>query len=178
MHQHLDRLFMDERPRFLLQARISRIESGDTDLKVSTLFRLARAFGLDPVLVPRRKMPTVKAIIRNALPEMISARDPAWRKFMRQAQDSVSGDFTWIDYAQIRASLRDLDRLGSFVDGNFATMIDRRTLDAWLLRATVAFSPAVPSLPFIAEWILATSPATEDTCRDRSTGIACRIADR
>jgi len=47
------------------QARISKIENGETDPKVSTLIEIARTLGLEIVLVPLKHLPAVKAIIRH-----------------------------------------------------------------------------------------------------------------
>lgn len=45
------------------QARVSNIENGETDLRLSTLIEFARALDLEFVLVPRQKVPAVRAII-------------------------------------------------------------------------------------------------------------------
>jgi len=45
------------------QAQISRIESGQVDLRFSTLVALANALDLEVTLVPRRAMPAVKSVI-------------------------------------------------------------------------------------------------------------------
>ena len=49
----------------LPQGHISRIEAGEVDLKLSSLVGLARALDLEPMLVPRRQIKTVDAIIRS-----------------------------------------------------------------------------------------------------------------
>ena len=56
------------------QSHISKIESGATDLRLSTLVELARALDYELVLVPRKLLPAVEAIVsRNqiihAIPE-------------------------------------------------------------------------------------------------------------
>jgi transcriptional regulator with XRE-family HTH domain len=48
------------------QSHISKIESGGTDLRLSSLIELARALDYELVLVPRKLLPTVEAIVRNA----------------------------------------------------------------------------------------------------------------
>lgn len=45
------------------QARISKIENGETDPRFSTLIEMARALDLELVLVPRRHLPAVNGII-------------------------------------------------------------------------------------------------------------------
>lgn len=45
------------------QARVSKIENGETDPRLSTLIELVRSLDLDLVLVPRRYLPAVNAII-------------------------------------------------------------------------------------------------------------------
>jgi transcriptional regulator with XRE-family HTH domain len=48
------------------QSHISKIESGGTDLRLSSLVELARALDHDVVLVPRKLLPAVEAVVRNA----------------------------------------------------------------------------------------------------------------
>ena len=48
------------------QARVSTIENGDVDLRLSTLIEFARALDLDLMLIPRRHVPAVTAIIAEA----------------------------------------------------------------------------------------------------------------
>lgn len=45
------------------QARISRIENGETDARLSTVIELARALDLELTLIPRRHLPAVSAIL-------------------------------------------------------------------------------------------------------------------
>lgn len=47
------------------QAQISRIESGQVDLRYSSLFALASALGLQITLVPRQAIPAVRSVIRG-----------------------------------------------------------------------------------------------------------------
>lgn len=49
----------------LPQSHISRIENGAVDLRTSSLVELARVLDLEVVLVPRRGVPAVRAIVRN-----------------------------------------------------------------------------------------------------------------
>jgi len=48
------------------QSHISKIERGGTDLRLSSLVELARALDHEVVLVPRKVLPAVEAIVRNA----------------------------------------------------------------------------------------------------------------
>jgi transcriptional regulator with XRE-family HTH domain len=50
------------------QTRLSLIEKGGTDVRVSTLQEIARALGLEPTLVPTEALPTVQAVIGQGLP--------------------------------------------------------------------------------------------------------------
>ncbi len=45
------------------QARVSTVENGEVDLRVSTLIEFARSLDLDLALVPRQHMPAINAII-------------------------------------------------------------------------------------------------------------------
>ena len=47
------------------QSHISRIENGAVDLRVSSLVELARVLDLDLVLVPRKAVSAVRAIVRR-----------------------------------------------------------------------------------------------------------------
>ncbi|MCB1394120.1 MULTISPECIES: helix-turn-helix domain-containing protein [unclassified Nitrobacter] len=48
------------------QSHISKIESGGTDLRLSSLVELARALDYELVLVPRKLLPAVEAIVGGA----------------------------------------------------------------------------------------------------------------
>lgn len=43
----------------MTQAQIARIENGLTDPRLSTLTELARALGLEPILLPKQLLPSV-----------------------------------------------------------------------------------------------------------------------
>lgn len=45
------------------QSRLSKIESGAVDVRISTLLELARALDLEPMLIPRRLVPAVSSLI-------------------------------------------------------------------------------------------------------------------
>ncbi len=47
------------------QSHFSKIENGAVDLRLSSLVELARVLDLELTLVPRRKLPAVRAIIRS-----------------------------------------------------------------------------------------------------------------
>lgn len=47
------------------QSHLSKIESGAVDLRLSSLVELARVLDLELMLVPRKKLPAVRAIIRG-----------------------------------------------------------------------------------------------------------------
>lgn len=44
------------------QSHISKIESGSTDMRVSSLIEIARALDLELVLLPRKLLPAVEAL--------------------------------------------------------------------------------------------------------------------
>lgn len=45
------------------QSQIARIEQGNRDVRLSTLLELARALGLEPMLVPKQLVPAVQYMI-------------------------------------------------------------------------------------------------------------------
>jgi len=48
------------------QSHISKIESGNVDLRVSSLIALARVLDLELFLVPKKSVPAIKSIIRSS----------------------------------------------------------------------------------------------------------------
>lgn len=48
------------------QGHISKIENGAVDLRISSLVELARVLGLEVMLVPRKSVTAVQALVRNA----------------------------------------------------------------------------------------------------------------
>ena len=69
------------------QGHISKIERGAVDLRVSSLIALARALDLELTLVPRKTVPAVNSLIRNAN-RAVSQPGPA-RKQLNQLQKSL-----------------------------------------------------------------------------------------
>lgn len=49
------------------QSHISKIESGTVDLRHSSLVELARALGLEVMLVPRKTLPAIQSIVRSSM---------------------------------------------------------------------------------------------------------------
>lgn len=49
----------------MLQAQISKIENGASDLRLSSLIALSRALDLELELIPRRALPAVEALVRD-----------------------------------------------------------------------------------------------------------------
>ena len=47
------------------QSHISRIERGAVDLQLSSLIEIARVLDLEVMMVPRKLVPAVQAIVRN-----------------------------------------------------------------------------------------------------------------
>ncbi|BBK42054.1 transcriptional regulator [Allostella vacuolata] len=45
------------------QSHLSRIERGHVDLQLSSLIQLARALGLEPVLVPARQLGAIRSLL-------------------------------------------------------------------------------------------------------------------
>lgn len=59
----------------LPQSHISKIEKGETDLRLSTLIELAQILGLELVLVPRLMAPMVHSLIKGEDP----SQKPRWQ---------------------------------------------------------------------------------------------------
>lgn len=61
----------------MTQAQIARIENGLTDPRLSTLTELARALGLEPILLPKQLLPSVNYLVaqhRGALEPLDAKR--------------------------------------------------------------------------------------------------------
>ena len=58
----------------LPQSHISKIESGQVDIKASSLIELARALGLEIMLVPQALVPAVEALSRSSTSETETPR--------------------------------------------------------------------------------------------------------
>jgi len=66
----------------IAQSHISKIENGSVDITLSTLVALARALGLEIMLVPRKLIPVVKSITkgtRQDLKHSSGIPEPAYR---------------------------------------------------------------------------------------------------
>ena len=61
------------------QSQISRIESMDVNLTVASLSSLANALGLELALVPRKIIPTLRALTRSADRDHAESPRPAYR---------------------------------------------------------------------------------------------------
>ena len=63
------------------QSHISKIESGATDIRLSSLTELARALDLDLRLVPRKAVPAVESVVRATVPTVTAT--PAVKELNR-----------------------------------------------------------------------------------------------
>ncbi len=52
----------------MLQSHISKIESGRSDIRLSSLIEFARALDLDFMLVPRAAVPVLEGVVRSTIP--------------------------------------------------------------------------------------------------------------
>lgn len=69
------------------QAHISKIENGAVDTRLSSLVELARALDLEVMLVPRKLVPAVEAIVRSASAQ---AASPDTAKELRRLRDALA----------------------------------------------------------------------------------------
>lgn len=98
----------------VLQARISKIENGATDFRVSTLVALARALDLELTLVPRKAVSAVQSVVRASEPVAISPGSGEALKELQRIRQQLSR-FAQVNtptqaYAQLQRHLRDLQR--------------------------------------------------------------------
>ncbi|MEI9405676.1 helix-turn-helix domain-containing protein [Mesorhizobium argentiipisi] len=148
------------------QSHISKIESGATDLRLSSLVELARALDHELVLVPRKALAAVEAIVSNAHATQggedrrrsatFNRAEAALAKLRRDNPDAF--DFTRLDQtlrelANFRLGKADLDtlravtdRLMKLPDGPGATpAIERASKTLRALRNRIAH--ATPEAP-------------------------------
>ena len=69
------------------QSHISKIESGNVDMRVSSLTELARALNLELTLVPRRALPAVKSIAQASVSKL--GRSPTTSSALRKKLKSI-----------------------------------------------------------------------------------------
>ncbi|HYP66829.1 MAG TPA: helix-turn-helix transcriptional regulator [Thiobacillaceae bacterium] len=96
----------------VLQTRISKIENGAADFRVSTLMALARALDLELTLVPRKAVSAVQSVVRASEPVAIPQSSGEALKELQRIQQQFSS-LTQIakatqEYAQFQRHLRDL----------------------------------------------------------------------
>lgn len=56
------------------QSHISKIESGNADIRLSSLIELARALELELKLVPRKAVPAVDSVVRSTAQQLRNQR--------------------------------------------------------------------------------------------------------
>lgn len=89
------------------QSHISKIESGNVDLRLTSLVELARALDLELTLVPRNTVPAVQSIIRTSAPGISPDRALA-----RKARNELTRLRNTIDHLPRTALARNqLDQL-------------------------------------------------------------------
>lgn len=88
----------------LTQSHISQIENGATDPGLSSLVDLARALGLEVMLVPRKRLPAVSSLIATASPAR-QPIDPAIRREFDRGEALIEA------ISQRTGSTASLDRL-------------------------------------------------------------------
>ncbi|MDN5881943.1 MAG: helix-turn-helix domain-containing protein [Nitrosospira sp.] len=98
----------------VLQARISKIENGAADFRVSTLIALARALDLELTLIPRKAVSAVQSVVRAsepvAIPQSSSEALKELQRIRQQFSSLAQINKATQEYAQIQRHLRDLQR--------------------------------------------------------------------
>jgi transcriptional regulator with XRE-family HTH domain len=104
------------------QAQISRIESNNVDLRLSSLVAITSALDLEIALVPRKAMPAIKSITRQTTDRTV-IQPPAIGKELKQLQKAIRA-------LQIEApTLPELDDLRKATASIQRLQIDTRFLD-------------------------------------------------
>ena len=71
------------------QSHISKIESGGTDIRLSSLIELARVLDLELRLVPRKAVPAVETVVRSTAPTPTIAQTADAAKTNREFQRTL-----------------------------------------------------------------------------------------
>jgi transcriptional regulator with XRE-family HTH domain len=120
------------------QSHISKIESGATDLRLSSLVEFARALDYELVLVPRKQVPAVEAIVSSAS-ETHSGEARQRSNVLRRAQAAVAKlSRTHPDAAELKRIDQTLRDLANFQLG---------TGDLYTVRAVADKLTKLPSGP-------------------------------
>lgn len=110
----------------LPQSHISKIESGGTDIRLSSLIELARVLDLELKLVPRKAVPAVETVVRSTVPPPPQADTAkAVREFERTLEAAKAARALFPDQAvlkQVQDSLQSLKNLQS-ADSGFSNLI-------------------------------------------------------
>lgn len=99
------------------QSHISKIESGQVDLRVSSLIQIARALDLELTLVPRRSLPAIRSIARGAMrgPMEAQASPAAIQRELKRIERTIAilirEHPANEQLAQIQRQARELQRL-------------------------------------------------------------------
>lgn len=99
----------------VLQTRISKIENGATDFRITTLVALARALDLELALVPRKAVSAVQSVVRASEPRPALSQSTQALKELERLKHTLEsfGDTAkgTEEYAQFQRQLRDLHHL-------------------------------------------------------------------
>jgi len=97
------------------QSHISKIENGTVDLRLSSLAEVARALGLEVVLVPRKTLPAVQSIVRSALPLTTTSATRDIQKEFQKLQKNLSAALNVNpvakEIAQMQQAVKEIQRL-------------------------------------------------------------------
>ncbi|AZO41389.1 XRE family transcriptional regulator [Mesorhizobium sp. M7D.F.Ca.US.005.01.1.1] len=148
------------------QSHISKIENGGTDLRLSSLVELARALDYELVLVPRKALAAVEAVVSNAY-ATLSGEDRQRAVVFNRAQAALArlhrdhpdpGEFKRLDQtlrelANFRLGKTDLDTLRAIAEklmklpagAGAAAAIERASKQLGALRNRIAH--ALPEMP-------------------------------
>jgi len=91
------------------QGHISKIENGAVDTRLSSLIELARALDLEVMLVPRKLVPAVEAIVRSGSAQAVTSDTAKDLRRLRDAINSLKGlPADEEELARFRRALSDL----------------------------------------------------------------------
>ena len=92
------------------QSHVSKIESGGTDIRLSSLIELSRALDLELKLVPRKAVPAVETVVRSAAPALTTPSPTDAAKALREFTRTLE------NLKNVRAFYPDLSSLKQIQD--------------------------------------------------------------
>lgn len=161
------------------QSHISKIESGGTDIRLSSLIELARVLDLELKLVPRKAVPAVETVVRSTVPAPAAPQTAdtakAVREFERTLESVKTARALFPDQAtlkQLQDHLQSLKKLQSAGRDFTALFAEARKAYEPLQKQLVQLREAAETVKTLPPETLRSLTQTADTIRQLRNQIA------